>query len=58
MSSSDDLQSTDDGSGHDTAVFPVDLDDEGETPSGAAEAEMWAEEVAQRLGAACRQTRA
>ena len=45
MSSSGDLQSTDDGSGHDTAVFPVDLDDEGETPSGAAEAEMWAEEL-------------
>ena len=45
VSSSGDLQSTDDGSGHDTAVFPVDLDDEGETPSGAAEAEMWAEEL-------------
>ena len=39
------LAETDDCSGHDTAVFPVDLDDEGETPSGAAEAEMWAEEL-------------
>ena len=39
------LQSTDDGSGHDTSAFPFDLDDEGETPSGAAEAEMWAEEL-------------
>ena len=45
MSSSGDLQSTDDGSGHDTSAFPFDLDDEGETPSGAAEAEMWAEEL-------------
>ena len=45
MSSRHDLQSTDDGSGHDTSAFPFDLDDEGETPSGAAEAEMWAEEL-------------
>jgi len=45
VSSSDDLQSTDDGSAHDTSAFPFDLDDEGETPSGAAEAEMWAEEL-------------
>jgi hypothetical protein len=40
VSSSDDLQSTDD-----TSAFPFDLDDDGETPSGAAEAEMWAEEL-------------
>ena len=40
MSSSDDLHSTDD-----TWAFPFDLDDDGETPSGAAEAEMWAEEL-------------
>src|SRR5258708_6306717 len=44
VGSSDDLRSTDDGSGHDTSAFPFDLD-EGETPSGAAEAEMWAEEL-------------
>ena len=42
MNSSDD-QSTDDGSVYDTSAFPLDLDDEFESPSGAAEAEMWAE---------------
>ena len=42
MSSSDDQrqQSTDAGRGQDTSAFPFDLDDELETPSGAAEAEM------------------
>jgi pSer/pThr/pTyr-binding forkhead associated (FHA) protein len=42
VNSSDD-QSTDDTSAHDTSAFPLDLDDELESPSGAAEAEMWAE---------------
>ena len=41
MSSSDDQSSV--GSVHDTSAFPLDLDDEFESPSGAAEAEMWAE---------------
>jgi pSer/pThr/pTyr-binding forkhead associated (FHA) protein len=41
--SSSDHQSTDNGSVHDTSVFPFDLDDEFESPSGAAEAERWAE---------------
>jgi pSer/pThr/pTyr-binding forkhead associated (FHA) protein len=42
VNSSDD-QSSDDGSVHDTSAFPLDLDDEFESPSGAAGAEMWAE---------------
>jgi pSer/pThr/pTyr-binding forkhead associated (FHA) protein len=42
VNSSDD-QSSDDVSVHDTSAFPLDLDDEFESPSGAAEAEMWAE---------------
>ena len=47
MSSSDDRrqQSIDEGSGHDTSAFPFDLDDELETPSGAAEPEMATEEL-------------
>jgi pSer/pThr/pTyr-binding forkhead associated (FHA) protein len=44
VSSSDD-QSTDDGSVHDTSAFPLDLDDEFESPSGAAEAGMWVERL-------------
>jgi pSer/pThr/pTyr-binding forkhead associated (FHA) protein len=42
VSSSDD-QRSDDGSVQDTSAFPFDLDDEFEGPSGAAEAESWAE---------------
>jgi pSer/pThr/pTyr-binding forkhead associated (FHA) protein len=42
VSSSDD-PSTDDGSAHDTSAFPLDLDDEFEPASGAAEAERWTE---------------
>jgi pSer/pThr/pTyr-binding forkhead associated (FHA) protein len=38
-------QRTDDGSGQDTSAFPFDLDDELGTPSGAAEPEMWTEEL-------------
>jgi pSer/pThr/pTyr-binding forkhead associated (FHA) protein len=43
--SSSDHQSSDDCSVHDTSAFPFDLDDEFESPSGAAEAERWAEEL-------------
>jgi len=45
VSSSDDQQSADDGSGQDTSAFPFDLDDELETPSGAADSGMWTEEL-------------
>ena len=47
MSSRDDQhqQNADDGSGQDTSAFPFDLDDELETPSGAAEPEMATEEL-------------
>jgi FHA domain len=45
VSSSDDQQSADDGSGQDTSAFPFDLGDELETPSGAAESGMWTEEL-------------
>ena len=45
MSSTDDQQSADDGSGQDTSAFPFDLGDELETPSGAAESGMWTEEL-------------
>jgi hypothetical protein len=42
VKASDD-QSSDDGSVHDTSAFPFDMDDEFESPTGAAEAERWAE---------------
>jgi pSer/pThr/pTyr-binding forkhead associated (FHA) protein len=42
VKASDD-QSSDDGSEHDTSAFRFDLDDEFESPTGAAEAERWAE---------------
>ena len=47
MSSSDDQhqQKDDDGSGQDTSAFSFDLDDELETPSGAAEPEVATEEL-------------
>jgi len=44
VNASDD-QNTDDGSVHDTSAFPLDLDDEFESPSGAAEAERWVERL-------------
>ena len=47
MGSSDDQhqQNADDGSGQDTSAFPFDLDDELDTPSGAAEPEMATEKL-------------
>jgi len=47
VSSRDDQhqQNADGGSGQDTSAFPFDLDDELETPSGAAEPEMATEEL-------------
>jgi hypothetical protein len=47
VSSPDDQhqQNADDGSGQDTSAFPFDLDDELETPPGAAEPEMATEEL-------------
>ena len=42
MKASDD-QRSDGGGMHETSAFPFDLDDEFESPTGAAESERWAE---------------